>query len=141
MSSVQDRIECPQCNHHADYILDTRSREEWTQCAHCGYFREVTLAQSKVGSQKCRVKHREKLGFGTARYQRKDHIGFARFSLYKNKRGSYVQWVLNNADSLSFASMTIQQEDGHWREVVLLGKVPSDEPFGDDLKTSNSGVE
>ncbi|MCU0809439.1 MAG: hypothetical protein MUE59_00090 [Thiobacillaceae bacterium] len=67
----------------------------------------------------------------------KDEIVYHRISLRKSKRGNYVQWVLNNVDALSFATMTIQQEDGDWREVVLLGKAPDDEQPGDDWNTSS----
>lgn len=141
MSSVQTKVECPQCKRQADAVFNTRSREEWISCGHCGYLYETKIHQSKHGSATPRYSRRETLGCGSARYQTKTGIGYQRFSFHKNKRGRYVQWVLDNAESLIFATMTIQQADGDWREVALLGEVLNDQDIDDSPIGSEQGGE
>ena len=141
MSSVQTKVECPQCKRHGDAIFNSRSREEWISCGHCGYLYETKIHQSKHASAMPRYTRRETLGCGSARYQTKAGIGYHRFSFHKNKRGRYVQWVLDNAESLIFATMTIQQADGDWREVALLGEVPNDQDIDDSHIRSAQGGE
>lgn len=124
MTTVDSTGECPQCGNTAQYWLDCSSHERDINCPTCGYSYSSTQLKTRSRDGKIRFRKTSKEGFGCVHYKCLDSVRGTVHFLKKGEQGKFLQWIIENVKTLAFATMTVQQPDGSWREVSLVGEIP-----------------